>query len=140
MVKSSGGDNCTFFRSSVPFRMLFAMFTLFRRSRAMALALVLLAPGIAGTAVQWLHACPAEAAAAADHHQHDSGSSQTGHSQGCECVGSCNPPGVLAPAKAPVLSALDQPHHRAILPIDLPFVPGGIPSDFLPPATAPPLS
>ena len=81
MVKSSGGDNCTFFRSSFPFRMLFVMFTLFRRSRAMALALVLLAPG---TAVQWLHACPAEAAAAADHRQHDSGSSQTGHSQGCE--------------------------------------------------------
>lgn len=118
------------------------MLTLLRRSRAMALALVLLAPGISGTAMQWLHACPAqaEAAATADHQHHDSTPSQTGHSQGCECIGSCNPAGAVAPSSALVFSAVDLPEHRTVLPIDLSFVPGGTPSDLLPPATAPPLS
>jgi hypothetical protein len=43
------------------------MLTILRHSRVMALAMLLLAPGIAGTAVQLLHSCPAEAEASVDH-------------------------------------------------------------------------
>jgi hypothetical protein len=117
------------------------MLSLLRRSRAMALVLVLLAPGITGSAVQWLHACPAEAKAAAEHQHHGSDSSQPGHSQGCDCIGSCNTAGVVAPARSPTTVAiLVLPDHSAILPADLSFVPAGVPSDLLPPATAPPLA
>ncbi len=140
VVKSSGGDNCTSFRSSLPFRMLFVMFTLLHRSRAMALAMVLLAPGITGSAVQWLHACPAEAQSAADHQHGDSTPAGSGHSRGCECIGSCNTAGAAAPAKSlTILATVVLPDHRAILPADPTFVPAGVPSDLLSPATAPPL-
>lgn len=119
------------------------MLTLLRRSRAMALAMVLLAPGVTGSAVQWLHACPAEAqaAAAADHQHHDPAPSDTGHSQGCECIGSsCITAAALAPAKSPtILAAVVLPGRAVLLPADLSFVPAGTPSDLLPPATAPPL-
>ena len=119
------------------------MLTLFRRSRAMTLAMVLLAPGISGTAVQWLHACPAEARAeaAADHQHHDPAPSQPGHSQGCDCIGSCNTAGAIVPAKSlTIVVAEVLPDCRVILPADLGFAPAGIPSDLLPPATAPPLA
>lgn len=138
VVQAVCGANCDSFRFSVPSPIFSLMLTLLRRSRAMALAMVLLAPGITGSAVQWLHACPAEAEAAADHQHHDSGSSQTGH--GCECIGSCNTAGAVAPAKSlTIIAAEVLPHHRVILPTDYAFVPAGIPSDLLPPATAPPL-
>lgn len=120
--------------------MFFPMLTLLRRSRALALAMVLLAPGITGNAVQWLHACPAEAQSAADH-QHDSAPSESGHSQGCECIGACSAAGAVAPAKSlTILTAVVLPEHRAVLPAYRAYVPAGIPSDLLPPATAPPLS
>ncbi len=109
----------------------------------MALVMVLLAPGISGSAVQWLHACPAEAAAqaAADHQHHDSSPSQTSYSQGCDCIGSCNTVGAVTPAKSlTILVAVVLPDHRAIVPADVSFVPAGVPSDLLPPATAPPLA
>ena len=105
----------------------------------MALALLLLAPGISGTAVQWLHACPAQAAAAADHQHHDSSPSETGHSQGCHCIGSCNTAGVIAPVKSLIIVlAVVLPDQHVILPTDVAFVPADTPSDLLPPATAPP--
>jgi hypothetical protein len=119
------------------------MLTLLRRSRSMALAMVLLAPGITGSAVQWLHACPAEAqaAAAADHQHHDPAPSNTDHSQGCDCIGSsCNTAGAIAPAKSStILAAVVLRGRAVILPADLSFVPASTPSDLLPPATAPPL-
>ena len=118
-----------------------AMLSLLRRSRAMALSMVLLAPGITGSAVQWLHACPAEAQAAADHQHHGSDSSQSGHSQGCECIGSCNTAGSIASVTLPtVTAAIVEPDRQVILPTDLSFIPAGVPSDLLPPATAPPLA
>ena len=117
------------------------MLTLLRRSRFMALGLVLLAPGITGTAVQWLHACPAEAQSVADHQHQDSAPSDSGHSQGCECIGTCSAAGPVAPAKSlTILTGVVLPDHGPVLPADPTFVPAGIPSDLLPPATAPPLS
>ncbi len=117
------------------------MLTLLRRSRGMALAMVLLAPGITGTAVQALHACPAQAEAAGDHQHHGSVPAQTGHSQSCECIGSCNAAGAVSPAKAvTILAAVVLPDRGATLPTAPAFIPAGVPSDLLPPATAPPLS
>jgi hypothetical protein len=118
------------------------MLTLVRRSRAMALAMVLLAPGITGSAVQWLHACPAGAEAeASDHQNHDPAPAQSGHSQGCECIDSCNTIGAGSPVRAVTIgAAVILPVQRATLPIDPDFVPVGLPSDLLPPSTAPPLA
>lgn len=115
------------------------MLTLLRRSRVMALVMMLLAPGITGSAVQWLHVCPA-AQETADHQHHDSAPSDSGHSDACECIGACSAAGAVAPAKSlTILTAVILPHHRPMLPADFSFIPAGIPSDFLPPATAPPL-
>ncbi len=117
------------------------MLSLLRRSRAMVLAMVFLAPGITGSVVQWLHACPAQAQSVADHQHHDSAPSDPGHSQGCECIGACSAAGAVAPAKSlTIIAAVVQPDGRVILPSDLDFEPAGVPSDLLPPATAPPLA
>ena len=117
------------------------MLSLLRRSRAMVFSMVLLAPGITGSAVQWLHSCPAQAQAAGDHQHHEPDSSQPDHSQGCECIGACNTAGVVTPASPlTTIAAVALPDRRVVLPAALTFVPAGIPSDFLPPATAPPLS
>ena len=112
-----------------------------RRSRAMALAMVLLAPGIAGTGVQWLHACPAEAEVSADHQHHGSPPSQpTGHSNGCECIGSCITAALVSGPAATVLAVLESPQPALVSLSDNGFVPAGTPTHLLPPATAPPLS
>jgi hypothetical protein len=136
-------QSCCSFHFNGPLGIFSLMLALLRRSRTMALAMVLLVPGITGSAVQWLHACPAEAQAqaSADHQHHDSAPSQPGHSQACECIGSCNTAGVVAPVKtATVLAAVILPDQRATLSTDPAFVPAGLPSDLLPPATAPPLA
>ena len=107
----------------------------------MALAMTLLAPGTAGTAVQWLHSCPTEAQAAADHQHHNTSPTQTNHSQGCECIGVCNAATVTAPTQAVTVAALVAQSERRFVPPAGPcLVPVGTPSDLLPPATAPPLS
>lgn len=116
------------------------MIALLRRSRAMALALLLLAPGVSGSAVQWLHACPVKAAAVADHQHHDQTPADAGHTQNCQCIGSCNTAATASPARAITVLAADiQPIRQLTPPSGLSFVPVGTPSDLLPPATAPPL-
>jgi hypothetical protein len=108
----------------------------------MALAMVLLGPGITGTGVQWLHACPSEAQASADHQHHDSTPSQpAGHSDGCECIGSCHAAGLIASARAgAILALLAEPPRPVVPSTGNRFVPLATPTDLLPPATAPPLS
>ena len=119
--------------------MLVPMIPLLRRSRALALALLLLAPGISGSAVQWLHACPVKAAAVADHH-HDQAPADTGHSQNCQCIGSCNTAATASAARSiTVAAAVIQPARHLVRPSGGDFVPAGTPSHLLPPATAPPL-
>ncbi len=117
------------------------MLSLLRHSRAVAMAMVLLAPGISGSAVQWMHACPAEAQAVPDHQHHGSESSQPSHQQGCDCIDSCNTATAVAPAKSVTsLAVLSEPGRPLVLPAGLSFVSAGTPfSDLLPPATAPPL-
>jgi hypothetical protein len=106
----------------------------------MALAMVLLAPGIAGTGVQWLHSCPAEAQVAADHPHHGSPQSQpAGHTNGCECIGSCITAALVARPAATILAVLEAVQPRLVTFGDNGFVPAGTPTHLLPPATAPPL-
>jgi hypothetical protein len=120
--------------------MLVPMMALLRRSRVLAFALLLLAPGMSGSAVQWLHACPAQAAAATDHQHHDPAPADAGHSQNCQCIGSCNPAATASPAKSiTVAAAVIQPARQVAPPSGARFVPGGTPSHLLPPATAPPI-
>jgi hypothetical protein len=120
---------------------LHCMFSWLRRSRAMALAMVLLAPGIAGTGVQWLHSCPAEAEVAVDHQHHNSAPSEpAGHSNGCECIGSCITAALVARPVAAILAILEPPQPRLASFGANGFVPAGTPTHLLPPATAPPLA
>lgn len=116
------------------------MMTLLRRSRAMALALLLLAPGVSGSVVQLLHACPVQAAAVADHQHHGQAPADAGHSQNCQCIGSCNTAATVSSATAATVAvAVIQPDRHVVPPSGVCFVPVGTPSDLLPPATAPPL-
>jgi hypothetical protein len=116
------------------------MLALLRRSRVLALALVLLAPGVSGSAVQWLHACPVNSPeAAADHQHHGSNPSDSGQAPTCECIGACNAAGMLsAPEPVTVAAEAGQPNSQLTPPSGVSFVPVGTPSDLLPPATAPP--
>ena len=117
------------------------MLKLLRRSRTLALVLVLLAPGVSGGVVQWLHACPVSSPQRAAEHQHGSDHSGPGQVPSCQCIGACQTAGLLSPAKpAVILAAAGEPNHRVILPSGVSFIPVGTPSDLLPPATAPPLS
>jgi len=119
--------------------MFLPMLALLRRSRVMATALLLLAPGVSGSAVQWLHACPVKAAAVADHRHHDQAPADAGQSHSCQCIGSCNTAGAPSPAKSITIAvAVIQPDHHLVPPSGVSFVPVGTPSDLLPPATAPP--
>jgi hypothetical protein len=120
---------------------LYPMLSWLRRSRAMALAMVLLAPGIAGTGVQWLHSCPADAQASADHQHHNSPASDpAGHSNSCECIGSCLTAALVARPAAAVVSVLEPPRPRVVAFSNSGVVPAGTRTHLLPPATAPPLS
>jgi hypothetical protein len=115
------------------------MLALLRRSRLLALALILAAPGVAGTAVQWLHSCPAQASAASEHH----GQSQApahGHGQTCHCIGSCHMAGVLpAPGStARITISFAESNRRIVDLFGISFEPAGAPTHLLPPATAPP--
>ena len=119
--------------------MLVSMMALLRRSQVMALALVLLTPGVTGSAARWLHPCPAQAAVA-DHQHHGPAPADTGHSQNCQCIGPCNSATTASPAKPIIVAvALAKPDHHIVPPSGISFVPAGTPSDLLPPATAPPL-
>ena len=130
------------FPRGTPTLILHRMLSWLRHSRAMALAMVLLAPGISGTAVQLLHACPAEALVADADRQHGSSHSETdGHSGGCECIGFCHSACAVAMGKAPVSLAVVVQPNPPVLPSSVGgFAPAARLFHLLPPATAPPLS
>jgi hypothetical protein len=119
------------------------MIRLLRRARSVALALLLMSPGLGGMAVQAFHPCPSHMVmqgagmhhAAGDSHQTPDG----GHTY-CHCIGSCAATAVqtspadgrllvLAAAPIRILVAEAAEHPVAQLPLDL-----------LPPSTAPPLT
>lgn len=121
--------------------MLLSMLALLRRSRLLALALILIAPGVSGGLVQWRHACPVDTPWAMDHQAHGSAPSNSQQPQQCQCIGSCHTVSVVEAPKSPTLvTAVLTPDHHVIQPSGTSLVPIGTPSNLLPPATAPPLS
>ena len=117
------------------------MLALLRRSRVLALVLLLVAPGVSGTALQWLHACPVNTPAAGDHHSDPQSPAHSSHGETCQCIGSCHVSALLVVGKPARLSVSYAEGRRPdATPPGTSFVPAGAPPYLLPPATAPPLS
>jgi hypothetical protein len=132
------------------------MIAALRRMRWVTLLLLIASPAIGGQVLPLLHPCEAQVERVIEGDQalasHDHGHSQhapaptESHSehgdQGCQCIGACHTPAVLAaPASAElaVLAVLPPELRRAEAPeADAP--PASILLDRLPPSTAPPLA
>ncbi|MGH7526411.1 MAG: hypothetical protein ACREMX_06880 [Gemmatimonadales bacterium] len=121
------------------------MIRLLRRSRLLALVLLVATPGLGGAWLQAAHPCPVDtpwlAGGGAHGEHHDSGpAGDNGHGF-CHCIGSCSAAAIaVLPTAARLLSAA-----VAIPAYATPFAPAlaapvAVPSDRLPPATAPPLA
>jgi hypothetical protein len=116
-----------------------------RRWRLLALLLLAITPGFAGTVLDGLHPCPENApwtaAAATGHGDHGNGGDHgtPAHSGECHCLGACIG-AVAALPFAPVLPVatydIEFARTARAAPADLP---ASQPSDRLPPSTAPPL-
>jgi hypothetical protein len=115
-----------------------------RRWRLVALLLLVITPGVAGTVLDGAHPCPENApwaaGAATGHGEHGSGDhGAPSHSAECHCLGACIGAVATVPF-APVLPTttydVEVARNARAAPADLPASP---PSDRLPPSTAPPL-
>lgn len=117
------------------------MIRLLRRSRLLALALLLATPALGGAWLQALHPCPVDQPWAAAPGEHGGGhhGAPAGAPEGCHCAGSCSPVGAAALARSPesptLTTALAPPSRALPVHADPPAL---RPSDRLPPATAPP--
>jgi hypothetical protein len=121
---------------------------LFRRSRLVALLLLLLTPGLGGWAVQVLHPCPADVPSAAtasgtgpeEGHHHQGAPGHSGHSAECRCIGSCQAALVARTSDAPTVDA-PIPAFQLVLapPASTRVLPEGRTPELHPPATAPPV-
>lgn len=116
------------------------MIRLLRRSRLLALVLLLATPAFGGAWLQAIHPCPVDTPWLEQHgHGHEHGA--TSKAEGCHCVSSCSASSVAVLATGAVSLAASTSGFSA-LPAFPPraHVPLLQPSDLLPPATAPPLS
>jgi hypothetical protein len=115
------------------------MIRLLRRSRLLALALLLATPSLGGAWLQAAHPCPVDSPWLLEH-EGSHGDHAQGGAEGCHCVGSCTGATVAVVTGAPLLSSAAVP-----TPVSPPRLSHGAPapavrpSDRLPPATAPPL-
>jgi hypothetical protein len=117
------------------------MLACLRRSRLLALVLILVAPGVTGTAVQSLHPCPVNTPTTSDHHDQSPAPSHGSHGETCQCIGSCHTAGLSLPGRTARLTISYTEYDRGVIePFGCSFVPDGTPSHLLPLATAPPLS
>jgi hypothetical protein len=116
-----------------------------RRSRTLALLLLLLTPGLGGWAVQVLHPCASAGSRAAmappggHHHEQGGLPSQADHQAHCRCIGSCQTAVPVRPATAPTVAA-PIPAYQLLFPRPADanrFSAGRVP-ELHPPATAPP--
>ncbi|HET7601810.1 MAG TPA: hypothetical protein VFK36_02260 [Gemmatimonadales bacterium] len=119
------------------------MIRLLRRARSVALALLLMSPGLGGMAVQAFHPCPSHVVMQADGMHHAGGDSHdtpsSGHSY-CHCIGACAAAAVLAsPRDGRLLAVMPAaPVTHVADAVELPL--RQLPLDLLPPSTAPPLT
>jgi hypothetical protein len=114
-----------------------------RRSRIVALLLLLLTPGLGGWVVQAAHPCPAAAAAVGhaahgqSHHDIPADGEHDGH---CRCIGSCHAAQAVQSADAPTFDVAPAAYHPTPhRPDGALLLPAGRPPQLLPPATAPPV-
>jgi len=118
------------------------MIRLLRRSRLLALTLLLATPAFGGAWLQALHPCPVDQPWVAAEDEHGAGhhGAPAGQTEGCHCVGSCSAAGAAVLATSP--ESLTIISGRALPPRVVPThvgPPALRPSDRLPPATAPPV-
>jgi hypothetical protein len=110
------------------------------------LALLFLAgsPGVGGVALQAVHACTADLAAAApasDAAHHGGHHDDTSDDEGCHCIGACHAPFyTVAPRAGTVEHVALPPRQPLPVPQLASIPPAGRGHRLLPPATAPPLS
>jgi len=116
------------------------MIRLLRRTRLLALVLLLATPAVGGAWLQAVHPCPVDAPWLAEHHGEHADHQDRGGGTGCHCVGSCaGVSGAVVPA-APVLAARAIPAPATRPRVTAAFsTPAVRPADRLPPSTAPPL-
>ena len=116
------------------------MIRLIRRSRLLALLLLVATPALGGAWLQAMHPCPVDTPGLqAEHGQHADHEDQA-QPTGCHCVGSCAGVSVAAVPAAQLLAApaVPAPAVRPRVTDDAP-APAVRPADRLPPSTAPPL-
>jgi hypothetical protein len=116
------------------------MIRLLRRSRLLAVVLLLATPALGGAWLQAFHPCPVDTPWLEHHghgHEHDGASK----AQSCHCVSSCSAASI---AVLPTAAAKVEPTPQGFSPRPLfsrrADAPLPQPSELLPPATAPPLS
>jgi hypothetical protein len=119
------------------------MLSLLRRARSVALALLLMSPGLGGMAVQAFHPCPSHLVMQPGGMHHAGGDSHQAPDNAhtyCHCIGSCAATAVQAsPGDGRMLALVSAPH--VILVVDAAERPAAqLPLDLLPPSTAPPLT
>ena len=117
------------------------MLRFLRRSRLLALALLLATPALGGAWLQAAHPCPVDTPWLSTGHDGHGGHQDQPASSTCHCVSSCQAAAVAALVAAPVLPLAAEP-APAVPPRFTPAAPRPAvrPSDRLPPATAPPLA
>ena len=123
------------------------MIRFLRRSRLLALLLLLATPGLGGAWLQAAHPCPVDHPWLAGEHQEQGGAHHgTGHGTApdgpvCHCVGACHAAGAALLSTAVRITALvalgDRPTSTPAPDLDPPVQ---LASDRQPPATAPPLA
>ena len=117
------------------------MIRILRRSRLLALILLLATPALGGAWLQAAHPCPVDSPPIADHASGHGDHGTEGSAGSCHCVGSC-----ASPVGAVLAAAAVLPPVAAPTPVARPRLAPGAPSptlhpsDLLPPATAPPLA
>lgn len=120
------------------------MIRLLRRTKAVALALLLMSPGMGGMAVQALHPCPAHTPMADAGMHHPAGHHHDGapgsEAPTCHCISSCaTTASPSSPTDGRILAAV-----AAVVVSEAPRsvlqAPWQLPLDLLPPSTAPPLT
>ena len=116
------------------------MIRVLRRSRLLALVLLLGTPALGGAWLQAFHPCPVDTPWL-EHHGHGPGHDGGSKAESCHCVGSCSAASIaVLPTVAAKLDGAPQGFSPRPLFARRASVPLPQPSELLPPATAPPLS
>ncbi len=118
----------------------------FRRSRLLALLLLLVTPGLGGWPIKMLHPCASAVQHAmapeqgGEQHEEHGAPAHPGHQGECRCIGSCQVTTAIQHPTVPTVAA-PIPSYRLTTPrpAESPLFTAGRVPDLHPPATAPPV-